>query len=151
MHYAGARYYMGALRRWASTDPLKDAFPPHSAYNYGANKPLNLTDPTVMEPVPPELKDQSFSANGSGSRNTRITSTHLDEGGNVIARFDDGDLSVYHHRNGISPARLAVCEAIGNTSCEGAKVGRTLSWNSFEKGNKVNLNRPGHGGRISEA
>ena len=52
MHYAGARYYMSALGRWNGPDPLADAFPGHSSYNYSLNNPINLVDPNGMEPCP---------------------------------------------------------------------------------------------------
>src|SRR5690606_2499895 len=46
MYYAGARYYMPALGRWTSVDPLADEFPSWSPYNYVMNNPLSLVDPT---------------------------------------------------------------------------------------------------------
>jgi RHS repeat-associated protein len=57
MHYAGARYYMSALGRWGTTDPILDEQGPGallqqdprlltmSAYNYTFNDPANLLDP----------------------------------------------------------------------------------------------------------
>jgi len=48
MHYAGARYYMSAFGRWNAVDPLADAFPSHSPYNYSLNNPTNLVDPDGM-------------------------------------------------------------------------------------------------------
>ena len=50
LNYAGARYYMPALGRWTSVDPLADEFPSYSPYNYTLNNPLALTDPTGMAP-----------------------------------------------------------------------------------------------------
>jgi len=75
MHYAGARYYMGALGRWTSTDPilrrqtpgqlLKDgkvqAFS-MSAYNYSFNNPVNLKDETGAWPTPDTILDLAFVA-----------------------------------------------------------------------------------------
>lgn len=46
LNYAGARYYMPALGRWTSVDPLADLYPGYSPYNYALNNPLSLTDPT---------------------------------------------------------------------------------------------------------
>jgi RHS repeat-associated protein len=43
--YFGARYYMPALGRWASVDPVGDAFSGWSPYVYTFNNPLRLTDP----------------------------------------------------------------------------------------------------------
>ena len=57
LHYAGARYYMSAIGRWTSTDPILDEKGPAelllqdrrlltmSAYNYTFNDPANLLDP----------------------------------------------------------------------------------------------------------
>jgi len=53
MYYAGARYYMPALGRWTSVDPLADKFPSWSPYNYVMNNPVGLTDPTGMAPCDP--------------------------------------------------------------------------------------------------
>lgn len=47
---SGARYYMSALGRWTSVDPLADEFPAWSGYHYVRNNPLALTDPTGMAP-----------------------------------------------------------------------------------------------------
>ena len=50
--YAGARYYMPALGRWTSVDPMADEFPAWNPYNYVLNNPLVLVDPTGMAPDP---------------------------------------------------------------------------------------------------
>ncbi|MEM8557687.1 MAG: RHS repeat-associated core domain-containing protein [Bacteroidota bacterium] len=44
--YAGARYYMPALGRWTSVDPLAALYPNHSPYNYALNNPISFNDPT---------------------------------------------------------------------------------------------------------
>ena len=49
--YAGARYYMPGIGRWASVDPLADMYASHSPYNYVLNNPLILTDPTGECPI----------------------------------------------------------------------------------------------------
>ena len=51
MHYAGARFYMSALGRWGTTDPLADDFPAWSPYNYVQNNPLSLLDPDGRAPM----------------------------------------------------------------------------------------------------
>ena len=45
LHYAGARYYMSALGRWPSPDPLADKYPAHSPFTYTLNNPINAVDP----------------------------------------------------------------------------------------------------------
>lgn len=45
MLYAGARYYMPNIGRWASVGPLAGLYPGHSPYNYVLNNPLRLVDP----------------------------------------------------------------------------------------------------------
>mgnify|MGYP006267127469 FL=1 len=58
LHYAGARYYMAALGRWTTSDPILQEKGPKklleedvrllgsTPYNYTFNNPTNLTDPT---------------------------------------------------------------------------------------------------------
>lgn len=75
MHYAGARYYMSALGRWNGPDPILREQSPQklleygkvqaftmSAYNYGFNNPVNLTDRDEKWPTPWDLLD--FAAAG---------------------------------------------------------------------------------------
>jgi len=69
MHYAGARYYMSALGRWTSTDPLLNGSPAGLAengklrylsatpYNYVFNNPTGLVDPTGRAASCPECDD----------------------------------------------------------------------------------------------
>lgn len=49
-YYYGARYYDPKISIWLSTDPLAEKFPNFNPYNYVMQNPLNLTDPTGMEP-----------------------------------------------------------------------------------------------------
>ena len=44
LDYFGARYYMPALGRWSSVDPLADKYAAWSAYSYALNNPLALID-----------------------------------------------------------------------------------------------------------
>ena len=71
LHYAGASYYMSALGRWTTTDPLLSGSPAGlvedgklhyqgaSPYNYTFNNPTNLTDPTGIAACPPDCDFQS--------------------------------------------------------------------------------------------
>jgi RHS repeat-associated protein len=45
LDYFGARYYMPALARWGSVDPLAEKHLEWSPYNYVLNNPLGLIDP----------------------------------------------------------------------------------------------------------
>jgi RHS repeat-associated protein len=46
MHYAGARYYMSALGRFGTRDPMSDSYHSHSPYHYAANNPVRILDPS---------------------------------------------------------------------------------------------------------
>ena len=48
--YFGARYYDSDLSMWLSVDPLASIYPSLSPYNYCANNPVILIDPTGMGP-----------------------------------------------------------------------------------------------------
>lgn len=48
LDYFGARYFMAAIGRWASVDPLADQTPGWSGYNYVLDNPLALVDPTGL-------------------------------------------------------------------------------------------------------
>jgi len=62
MLYAGARYYMSALGRWTTVDPLADDYPAWSPYNYSMNNPVNLVDPDGMAACDIELCGQNGSS-----------------------------------------------------------------------------------------
>ena len=49
-YYYGARYYNPRFSIWLSVDPLAEKFPNWNPYNYTMQNPINLIDPTGMEP-----------------------------------------------------------------------------------------------------
>jgi RHS repeat-associated protein len=51
LQYFGARYYMAALGRWGSVDPLADRYAGYSPYNYVLGNPNSLIDPDGRAPV----------------------------------------------------------------------------------------------------
>lgn len=52
-YYAGARFYAPALARWFVVDPIADAYPEWSSFNYVMGNPVMLVDPDGMAPDPP--------------------------------------------------------------------------------------------------
>jgi RHS repeat-associated protein len=75
MHYAGARYYMSALGRWTTVDPILGKQSPvqllregklqafsMAPYNYSFNNPANLKDATGEWPTPWDVADFGFAA-----------------------------------------------------------------------------------------
>ncbi len=48
-YYYGARYYDPKISVWLSVDPLADEYPSLSPYNFVANNPIMLIDPTGLE------------------------------------------------------------------------------------------------------
>jgi RHS repeat-associated protein len=77
MYYYGARYYTPEVSIWLSVDPASEMYPSTSPFMYVRGNPIRLIDPNGM-----------------------WDSGHIDEFGNVIAYFDDGDNSVYVHETG---------------------------------------------------
>jgi RHS repeat-associated protein len=110
----GARNYDPALGRWMNIDPLAEVtMQPYSAFN---NNPIYYTDPTGMIAEPP--------------------STHLDQDGNVIAVFNDGDNGVYQHGKNadgstVTEYQLSKRAESKGTSSGGTKVGDTAHWDEF--------------------
>jgi uncharacterized protein RhaS with RHS repeats len=52
---------MPVLGRWLTPDPLADAYPGQSPYNYAMNNPTGLTDPTGLGPCPSGMSMQNGS------------------------------------------------------------------------------------------
>jgi RHS repeat-associated protein len=49
--YFGARYYDSGLSIWLSVDPMSDKYPSMSPYNYCANNPVKLVDPSALSDI----------------------------------------------------------------------------------------------------
>ena len=49
LYYYGARYYDARTSIFISTDPHMESYPGWTPYNYYANNPVNITDPTGMD------------------------------------------------------------------------------------------------------
>lgn len=105
--YFEARYYLPALGRWTTTDPLVDGSKSWSTYNYANDNPIANTDPHGL------------------------MSTHTDDEGNIIGVFNDGDLGVYKHNDLTTAADLKSCQKAGDTSCGGQLMGKTDYWDEF--------------------
>ena len=101
LSYFGSRYYSSDLSIWLSVDPMSDKYPSLSPYVYCANNPIKLVDPNGEE-----------------------ISEHIDKYGNIIAHFNDGDNSVYFHKDGTTKADIeAQQKRLNNTGGNGIKVG----------------------------
>ena len=46
----GARMYMPEIGRFLAVDPLAEAFPTQSPYNFALNNPINFRDPSGLAP-----------------------------------------------------------------------------------------------------
>ncbi len=56
-YYYGARYYDPRISIWQSVDPLAEKFPNANPYSYCFQNPVNMIDPTGMEPDEPIMKN----------------------------------------------------------------------------------------------
>lgn len=91
LDYFEARYYMAALGRWGSTDPLSGAAPEWSPYNYVLNDPLVLVDPSGMSPCESTTQSHSFNCPGDDSRNSHdLNSPIYDTKGQLLGTDDQG-------------------------------------------------------------
>ncbi len=120
--YFGARYYDSDLSGlFLSVDPMSDKYPILSSYAYCAWNPVKLVDPNGME-----------------------ISIHIDQDGNVVAVFNDGDNGVYqHHRNAdgssVTGYQLSKRAAKDGSSCGGVRIGETEYWDEFNMEMKKNI------------
>ena len=112
--YFGARYMDHELMTgWLSVDPMADRYPSISPYAYCAWNPVKLMDPNGME-----------------------ISTHIDQDGNVVAVFNDGDNGVYQHQRNadggsVTEYQLSKRAAKYGSSCGGVRIGETAYWDEF--------------------
>ena len=112
--YFGARYMDHELMTmWLSVDPMADKYPNISPYAYCAWNPVKLVDPDGRE-----------------------ISTHIDQDGNVVAVYDDGNLGVYMH----SRQEIASVGSDGILSNDPDNfIGATLYAFSFREGDKIDV------------
>ena len=107
LEYFGARYYMVALGRWSSVDPMADADPEWSPYNYVLNNPLSSVDPTGLECKPIQ----------GGIRCTDVKPEDIKE----ISTFVGQDLGQFNGGGQTSAVRGG-CTKLGNcTQSQGGK------------------------------
>lgn len=113
-HYFGTRYYdADLLMGWLTVDPMADKYPSMSPYNYCAGNTVKLVDPDGEE-----------------------ISTHIDEEGNVLAVYNDGNFGIYMH----SQQEIASWKNGGDFSTDPDNmVGVTLFTFSFQKGDKIDV------------
>ena len=96
-----ARYYNSDLSIWLSVDPRSDKYPGVSPYTYCANNPVRLVD-----------------------EDGREVSDHIDKHGNIIAHYEDGDNSVYLHKDGVTKSDIdAQRSSQNNMGGYGTKIG----------------------------
>ncbi len=67
LYYYGARYYAAWICRFISCDPLQHDYPNLSPYVYCADNPVNLIDPTGMNPEDPDAPAQNTPQNEHNS------------------------------------------------------------------------------------
>lgn len=79
MYDMEARNYMPDLGRWGNIDELAEEFEDLSPYNFSNNNPISFSDPSGMAPE-----------NSQG-----LTSTVVNNEGEIIDHKDDGDDNIY--------------------------------------------------------
>jgi RHS repeat-associated protein len=92
LDYFGARYYMPAIGRWSSVDPLAASFPEWSTYNYVLNSPISGVDPDGRA---------ARSAGGSTSERIRAMWDATPDDGS--ATYTQGDPVNFSDPLGLSP------------------------------------------------
>ncbi len=78
LYYYGARYYNPKTSLWLSVDPLAEKYPGVNPYTYCMGNPINLVDPTGMEPGDPPAGELS-------GKNTAIYLKGTEHGTEVMA------------------------------------------------------------------
>ena len=100
-------------------DPLANVSSDVTPYRYAYNNPLFFTDPEGL-----------------------LESTHTDSLGNVIAVYNDNDLSVYRHNDAKTKADVdKKRKETGSTSGGGEKEGETYFWDEFRPGDRILFNQ----------
>jgi len=130
LHDYGARFYDPQIGRFTTQDPISEITRNFTPYHYCINNPITYNDPTGLLA---EGFDKNIESSSNNNRPSTIASTHVDEDGNVIAVYNDGDLGVYRHRGRGAAARANVRKnySITNTSAGGEYMGSTAHWDEF--------------------
>lgn len=81
--------------RWMSMDPLSEEFSDWSPYAFANNSPIQFNDPTGLAP---EESEATKFDNSNGSNH--ITSTVVNNRGEIIDHKDDGDDNIYLNKRG---------------------------------------------------
>lgn len=89
------------LSIWLFVAPMADKYPGVSPYVYCGNNPVRLVD-----------------------EDGREVSDHIDKHGNIIAHYEDGDNSVYLHKDGVTKSDIdAQRSSQNNMGGYGTKIG----------------------------